>query len=209
MKIDRLIRITALVSMCLVGFGVTHPALAQEPPGTRPTPCHLATPNNAICIMWTAPATNTDGTPIVLPISYRLERQSGASWVPVITTDLRQHYLTGLTPGTYTFRVSAIVNGAQSDYSNTASRDATAPPPPVPQPPVIQVVQVTIGVDHAPVFTVLADGSRSTTVGGFAAVGTECRGPVLFRYRNKDYREPAAWKPWNTSTRVRVAAPCA
>lgn len=206
MKDHRTIGILAAVlfAFCIAGI-----ATAQEPPGTRPTPCHLATPNNALCVMWTAPQVNEDGTPIVLPISYRLERQSGTNWAPVTTTDLRQHYLTGLAPGTYTFRVLAIVNGVHSQPSNTASREATAPPPPQPVPPVIQVVQVVIGVDHAPVFTVLADGTRSTTVGGFAAVGTECRGPVLFRYRNKDYREPASWKPWSTSTRVRVAAPCA
>lgn len=183
------------------------PALAHA---QRVTPCNNATPSNAVCIVWTASTTWTNGTPIVVPVTYRVEQRTGSgAWTTVTTVSQPQAYVVNLAPGTYTFRVFAIANSQVSDASNEAVKEATAPPPVIPTPPVIQVVQVIIGVDHAPVFTVLADGSRSNTVGGMVPVGTECTGPVIFRYRNKDWRKPVTFKPWGVSATARVAAPCA
>lgn len=190
-----------ILALCCVGI-----ARAQEPPGTRPTVCHMATPANAVCLVGTAPTTRVDGTPITQPLTYRFEHRTGSTWTTIANNlPIPRHYVTNLTPGTHTFRMYAIEQGLESAASNEGSRDV---PHPAPLPPVIQVVQVVVGVDHAPVFTVLADGTRSSTVGGFAAVGTVCEGPVLFRYRNRDYRRPTAWKPWATSAAARVGAPC-
>jgi predicted phage tail protein len=146
-------------------------------------------------VVWTAPTINTDGTPIVGAISYRVEQKFGAGdWVTVATVATTQAYVVGLQPGTYTFRVFSIVNGLASDASNTATKDATAVSPPKPNPPAIQVAQVVVGVDHSPVYTVLANGDRSSTVAGMAEVGTACELPVLFTYRNRTYMKPVAWK---------------
>jgi len=181
--------------------------------GTRVTPCNPATKNNELCLLYTAPAVNTDGTPITGLITYHIERLqqvTGGSWMEIATTSQTQYLVTNLAPGTYTFRVSAAVGMAKSAPTPTATGTATALPPPIPNPPTgIQVVQVIIGVDHAPVFTVLSDGSRSSTVGGMVPIGTACEGPVLFRYRGKDWRKPSTFKPWGVSASARVAAPCA
>lgn len=172
----------------------------------RVTPCNLATPNNAVCIVYSAPTTNTDGSPIAGPLTYRTERLTGSTWVPVGTIPDLMHYVTNLPVGTHNFRVVAIDGGRESDPSNTASRDVVQP---APNPPVIQVVQVVIGVDHAPVFTVLANGTRSSTWGGFARVGTACEGPALFTYLGYEWRKPVQWdRRKGISATARVAAPC-
>jgi hypothetical protein len=189
-----------LDEFCLVILALVCAAVARAQ-----TPCAKVADNRAhVC--WEAPIVNTDGTPIVLALTYDVEQQTGTTWTRVATGLTSLDWTSGvLTPGTYTYRVIANAGGRSSDPSGTANKTATNPQP---LPPSIQVVQVVIGVDHAPVFTVLSDGSRSTTVGGFASVGTPCEGDVLFRYRNRDYRKPVAWKPWSTSSSARVAAPC-
>jgi hypothetical protein len=207
MAMKRLLTALALT----VALVACQPAEAQTA-GTRVTPCNAATKNNELCLVFTAPIANTDGTPIAGLITYhveRLQQVTGGTWMEIATTSQAQYLVTNLAPGTYTFRVLAAVGTSKSAPSNTANGTATALPPPIPNPPVIQVVQVIIGVDHAPVYTVLSDGSRSSTVGGMVPVGTVCEGPVLFRYRGKDWRKPSSFKPWGVSSTARVAAPCA
>lgn len=190
-----------ILALCCVGV-----ARAQEPPGTRPTACHMATPANAACIVWTAPTLNDDGTPIVLALTYRVERQAGTGWAAVATTSELRHYVTGLAPGTHTFRVVAIAGGRESLPSNTGARDV---PQPAPLPPVIQVVRVVVDSNESPVFTVLANGTRSNTFAGLATVGTECTGPELFRYLGVGWRAPVTWnRRVGISASARVAAPC-
>lgn len=203
MKEHRLIGAFAASILALCVAGIAH---AQEPPGTRATPCNLATPNNALCIVVTPPTVNEDGTPIVLALTYRVERLVGSTWTPVTTTASTLHYLTGLAPGTYTFRVLAIAGGRESLPSNTAARDVQQP---APAPPVIQVVQVVIGENVAPVFTVLSNGTLSKTWVGFARVGVACDGPSVSTYLGYQWRRPAEWgKRKGISSSARVAAPC-
>lgn len=194
-----LILASALLALCCAGIGY-----AQTP--TRSTPCNPSTPTNAICVHWAAVEQFVDGTPIVLPVTYRVEQKTGTTWSAVQTVTTTRAYLTGLAPGAYTFRVVAIVGPKESAPSNEAGRAVEHP---TPTAPVIQVVEVVIGSDHSPVFTVLKDGSRSATIGGLVPVGTACDGPVLFRYRGRDWRRPVTFKPWGVSSTARVAAPCA
>lgn len=197
---DRIIHAVILLSL----FGAF--ALSKAEAQTRSTPCNASTPNNAVCLTWGAVATRTDGLPTTFPVTYRAEQQAGTgTFTTLSTVSATQFYVQNLAPGAYTFRVFAIENSLVSAASNLASRTIVQAPPTAP----VIVIAVVIGVDHSPVYTVLADGTRSNTVGGFAAVGTECTGPVLFRYRNRDYREPKKWKPWSTSVGRKVAVACA
>jgi hypothetical protein len=205
-----------LITACLLAIALLAAAAAEaQTSGTRVTPCDPATPNNALCVEWGASTTYTNGQaiPAGTTVTYRVERLTLTTlptWILIESTAQVRSYVRNLAPGTYTFRVVAIVNSIESLPTPSATGTATALPPPVPNPPpTIQVVQVIIGVDHVPVFTVLSDGSRSNTVGGMVPVGTECEGPVLFRYRNKEWRKPVTFKPWNTPATARVAAPCA
>jgi hypothetical protein len=89
---------------------------------------------------------------------------------------------------------------------------------PTPNPPTgLSVVAVVAGLNMSPAFKILPDGTRSQVVAGFVPVGTACGdGPVVFRYRDRDYRrvprEAVKW--WNPPlTDVQspppVAAACA
>jgi hypothetical protein len=147
-----LIRRTVLLIGALVLFGVTHPALAQT--STRVTLCDAATPNNALCLSWEAPATNTDGSPTVLPLTYRVERQTATStptWIAVETVSVTRSYVKGLAPGTYSFRVFAIAGGMESAPSNTASKPVIAP---TPNAPVI-IIAATINANGPPTYRII------------------------------------------------------
>lgn len=187
-------------------------ARAQSP--TRSTPCDPATPVNAICVTWTPPATMVDGTPTVLALTYRVTRKLGTGTFTTLTsTAVSQYYDKGLAPGTYTYVVYANCTGCtESAGSNSASKDATAPIV-QPNPPVIQVVQVTISSNHAPVYRVVGDASRYTRgeMFGLVPVGRECKGQALFRYRGKAFYfvDVKPEELWGTTDATRLAAPCA
>jgi hypothetical protein len=158
-------------------------------------------------ISWPAPTTHVDNTPIVLPITYQVEKQSGTAWNIVATVSALTYTHTNLAVGAHCYRVRAIVNLVASDPSNVACKTVVQP---APRPPVITVTDLVAGSDHAPVFIVLADGTRSSTWVGFARVGTECEGPTLFRYLNTEWRKPVQWSiRRGINTPARVAAPCA
>ena len=195
---------------CLLVLALVCAGVAQAQSGTRVTPCHAATPNNAICITVTAPTMHEDGTPIVLPITYRYERQAGSAWTVLTTTSATLHYLTGLSPGTYSFRVLAIVGGRESLPSNVAGRDVQQP---ATAPPVIHVVQVVIGMDHAPVYLLTQSGQRDQRYKdacGYIEVGRACEGPVVYTFRQARFRRvsEADVKPWGASCSGFVVAPC-
>lgn len=191
-----------IVAIALLLAGVAH---AQ----TRITACNPATPNNALCILWTAPTTNTDGTPITSALTYRVEQQAGTAWTSVATTSAVQHYLTGLAPGTYTFRVLAIAGGRESLPSNTAGRDV---PQPTPNPPIeLRVVRVTIW-DGVPVYRIASDGHSLTgTMYGQIPAGRSC-GEFVVRWRNLNWHRVAIRNPeselWATDDASNLAAPC-
>jgi hypothetical protein len=144
-------RYVAAFALVILAFCVTGVAEAQ----TRVTACDAATPTNAICLSWEAPATNTDGTPTVLAFTYRVERQTfttPASWTALETVNVTKSYVKNLTPGnTYVFRVIAIAGGIESDPSNTASRAIAAPKP---NAPVI-IIAATIRADGPPVYRII------------------------------------------------------
>jgi predicted phage tail protein len=157
----------ALGAMCVAGY-----AQAQTS-GTRVTPCNAATPNDALCVQGDAPTANTDGTAITGVLSYRLEQRVGTAgaWVTGASQATLQWYVTGLAPGTYYFRAYAKVNSIESAASNTVNAPTTAPPPPVPNAPVLRVTKVTISSDRAPVYEVLLDEQTFAAVRG-GKVGT-------------------------------------
>ena len=200
---------------CLLVLALVCAGVAQAQSGTRVTPCHAATPNNAICLLWTAPETNVDGTPTVLPLTYRVEHRVGTgAWATIVTsTSARQHYATSLAIGRHEFRVYVNCPGClESAASNVGARDATAPPI-IPNPPALQVVQVVIGMDHAPVYLLTQSGQRDQRYKdacGYIEVGSACEGPVVYTFRQARFRRvsEADVKPWGASCSGFVVAPC-
>jgi predicted phage tail protein len=138
-----------LLALFLVFVVGTVGSVKAQTATTRVTPCNAATPNNALCVLWTAPANNTDGTPIVLALTYRVERltqTNPATWMTVNTVSTTQAYVTNLAPGTYTFRVIAIAGGKESDPSNSAAGTVATPTP----NPVVITIAVNISPDAPP-----------------------------------------------------------
>jgi hypothetical protein len=143
----------ALLMLCCMGIASAQTAT------TRETPCSPTTPNNAICITGQPPATNTDGTPTVLPLTYRFEQRLGTSGpYTTVATGVPElkYYAQNLSPGTYFFRVfvNCSLCTAESVASNVASKTAT-PPPVVPNPAVL-IIAATIRADGAPTYRIVS-----------------------------------------------------
>jgi hypothetical protein len=179
---------------------------------TRVTNCHSATPNNAVCLDWTAPTTHADGMPIVLPITYRVEQRIGTgAWTTTASgISVRRLYLQNLAPGSYEFRGYATVSALESIASNVVGRSIASPPSP-PGPPVFTIA-VVIGINHAPVYRVTQAGKRDARyvdACGYIEVGKPCHGNVMFDFRGAKFRRvaDADVKPWGTV--CTGVAPCA
>lgn len=206
----------ALLIACVAGEAS---AQTSQPAGTRSTPCDPLTPNNAVCLQVDPPTVNVDGTPVVLPLTYRYEQKIGSgAWAPIAgaaAADAKL-YVKNLTPGTYTFRayVNCVGSGCIENPTPVVSisKDVTAPVIQPGTPKAILVVQVVIGMDHAPVYRTTQTGARDKRYSdacGYVPVGTECVGPVAFRFRDKGFRRVAVAtvKEW-VDCGANVAAPC-
>jgi len=163
-------------------------------------------PYNEARLQWTAPATHTDGSPIVNAITYRVEKQSGTAWSSVTTVSTTTYAATGLGTGTHCYRVRAIVGGVQSAPSNTGCKTVTQP---APNPPVLTVVEVVSGYLYSPVFPITESGARSSVFAGLTKVGSPCDGPTLFKYQGIEWKRPVRWRAaaWADQS-LKVAAPC-
>jgi len=88
--------------------------------------------------------------------------------------------------------------------NQTRTVSVTCTPPPV---PTVTVTAVVPGLNMAPIFGITSAGGRGATVLGFVPVGRACVGPVVYRYRNADYRRfNAADAVWWASTATNNAA---
>lgn len=187
---------------------------------TRVTPCSATTPNNAICVVGTAPTVFTDNTPISLALSYRVEQRvsTSSTWTSSATgLTVPRAYIQNLAPGSYVFRMYANCTGCRESLpSNEANGTATALPLPQPNAPVITIaVVISQDIRVAPVVRILAPNvaggpHRRGEVFGFVPVGRQCEGPELFKYRGNGYHRVFV-KPkelWGTDDMNNLAAPC-
>lgn len=166
--------ISALLIVSLIGSFVQ----------ARPTSCNANTPNNAVCVEFTAPANHIDGMPIVLPITYRVEQRTGSgAWAAAQTVSVTRAYITGLSPGTYSFRVFAIVQDKVSEASNEATRTVELAPP---NPPIITIA-VVIRANTAPVYRILSGDRKGADICGFIELEKPCYGEVVFNTRGFDF----------------------
>lgn len=168
-------------------------------------------------VSWQHPTTNVDGSPLPSSQITRTVIVWGASSTAMtnskIVTGTATTTTLDLAPGTWFVGARTTANGNDSVVSNIVQ---VVIPQPTPNPPVLTVQAVVAGLNMSPAYKILADGSRSSVVAGFVPVGTGCGGPVVFKYRDREYRivprEAVKW--WNPPLAdVRspppVAAPCA
>lgn len=160
-------------------------------------------------LTWVAPTTHTDNSPIVLPITYQVEKQAGTAWNIITTTSALTYTHTGLAVGEHCYLVKAIVNSVPSDPSNTGCKTVVQPPP---RPPVL-VVEVVAGMDHAPVYKLTQENRRDERYKdacGYVPVGAACSGDVLYEYRKAKFRRvnESDVKPWDSACTGNVVAPC-
>jgi hypothetical protein len=171
-----------------------------------------------VTIDWDLPTTYVDGTPLPgaaiarTRIEYGTCAAGGAFGVKAGEFSVAGGAVTAtspnLAPGTWCFRAYTTANGVESPASNVASKVV---PQPAPSPPTIRAVAVVAGLNMAPLYRINPDGSRGGALLGFVPVGSACAGPVVYRYRNRDYRRPADFSlaKWEATTpTTNAAAPC-
>jgi hypothetical protein len=167
MKFPRILAGVAVLALYAFGIGLSLTSHAQTPP-TRDTPCNAATPWDAVCVMWSAVTTYSDGQPIPadVALSYRVEQRNGTAgaWATVATVTTPRALVSSLAPGVYFFRVFVVGPLATSSASNVTSRGVTTG---IPSAPVITIA-VVIAPDGAPVLVNLAayaDGRVTCEIG--------------------------------------------
>jgi Fibronectin type III domain len=124
-----------LLTACGDGVGVspasaTAAATSAAPPAPPPpsAPASPASPaTGSATLSWTAPAENTDGTPVTDLAGYHIYYGTSAgAWTSTITVleaTETSYVVDGLAPGTYYFAVVAFnTAGDDSSQSNIASK---------------------------------------------------------------------------------------
>ncbi len=182
-------------------------------------------------VSWTAPLTNTDGTPLADLSSFKILFGTSATNLNqtalVAGADATSGQIDNLTPNTtWYFAVRAVNSkGAESDNSAvvpkliaggsqaTVEKTATVTVEKVPAPPsgVTVVERVTANANFSPVYRVVNGNERSDGVLGLVPVGRACTGKVMFRYRGMNFRrvEVKPGELWGTTDTRNLAAPCA
>ena len=118
----RLIVISSLVSTllggCLGGGGGTDTAATDPAAGRSGT--------GVASLVWSAPTTNADGSPLVDLQGYNVylgDSTGTLTRVASVGPNETNYLVSGLAPGTHYFAVSAYgSNGAESDFSNIANK---------------------------------------------------------------------------------------
>lgn len=109
--------------------------------------------DNKAHVCWGAVTAYTDGSSVAsgTVVTYTVQRQSGATWANETATTATDWISAVLTPGTYTYRVTATIAGMTSVPSNTASRDSVNP---TPNAPVI-IIAATIHANGPPTYRII------------------------------------------------------
>ena len=192
------------------------------------TPAVASKPGTAT-VSWTAPTTNTDGTPYTNPGGFRLMWGTSATNLGqtfYLQDPLARQWVSGsLSYGTWYFAVrsynalglesntSTVVSkivGTAPIAASTTTSSATLTVNPAPLPPVITSV-VVAGVNYVPVFRVNSTGTAvSATVYGLIPVGRAC-GEKVSTWRGKNIHRVTVNKSelWGTTNSSNLAAPCA
>jgi hypothetical protein len=166
----------------------------------------------SLTLTWQAPTQYVDSTPIPAgtAITYNLYGAlQGVSPKPLLTpapVSVTTMTRANVAPGTQCYEVTAIIAGVESAHSAEVCKLVS---PPAPQPPTITTIAVVAGLNMAPVVP-YAGNQRAGGLVGFVPVGTACQGPVLFTFRQAQYRQIdsriVTW--WGVVPRQAVAAPC-
>lgn len=160
-------------------------------------------------VSWVHPTANTDGS--ALPLSQITS--TTVVWGTSSTAMTSSKIVTGtvtsttldLAPGTWFVGAKTTANGNTSAVSNVVQ---VVIPQPTPEPPVVTVQAVVAGLNMSPAYKILPDGTRSQVVAGFVQVGVECSGPIVFSYRNRQYRKiDNRYVKWWSPTLADVRSP--
>lgn len=102
--------------------------------------------SNRAHVCWSPVTAYTDGTaiPTTATVTYTIHRSVNGAWVSQGTTTATEWTSEPLAAGTYTYAVSASVNGISSARSSSGRKTATEP---VPVAPSITIARVIIDQD--------------------------------------------------------------
>jgi hypothetical protein len=105
--------------------------------GTATSPLPVAPPAQAV-LTWTAPTTNTNGTPIIVPLTYNVYRGSSITTLRKLTTVAALTYTDpagSATPTTYYYAVTATCAACTESADSGIVSDTIAAPPLTPAAP--------------------------------------------------------------------------
>lgn len=183
-------------------LGAAIPVVPQPPPTTT-------TGNGTI--NWTPPLLNDDGTALTDLASYRIEYgQTDFGRSVSVPAGVLTYTFNGLAAGQWQARIVTVSGHGESVPSNPVSMSIVATPPPPPPPTGPVVVAVVAGLNMSPVFGVTSTGARSSTVLGFAPIGTPCTGTSIYGYRSQAYFhvDPSKVVWWATKATPNAAVAC-
>lgn len=102
--------------------------------------------NDRAHVCWSPVVTFTDGTPIPAgDVSYQVQQQTSSGWNTVASGLTATDWTSGvLQPGSYSYRVRAVVASVSSEAGPTGSKTVTSSRPARPSTTVVAWVSVTI-----------------------------------------------------------------
>lgn len=185
--------------------------------------CSWPSQSGSATINWTAPTTNTDGTPLTNLASYEVVAGTNPDALTRVSTALptaTSKLITGLSGGTWYFGVMAVTSSdVRSALSNVISKPVGAPPfsasgsvtitiRPVPSAPVLTTV-VVAGVNFVPLYRVSPTNQLSKVIYGLIPVGRTC-GAYVTTWRGLKFHRVtvSAKEVWGTTSTADLAAPC-
>lgn len=122
--------------------GINQPT--PTPPASNPVPV-----TSAATLSWTAPTTNTDGSPLTDLSTFNIYQgtsPAGMTKVATVGASGGTYTTPVLQPGTYYFSVTAV-NAAGAESTKSAVVSTTISPPPIPKTPgQPQNVKITVTV---------------------------------------------------------------
>jgi hypothetical protein len=161
-----------------------------------PNPC----PGHQVCLSWTPPTQNTDGTTLTNLAGYRIVYGTSVSAmtqiVQVPNPSVSSYKIDALAPATYHFAVRAYTTaGLESVNSNSASKVITSLPGVPPAPPVLTVASTEVFqvIGTADQFQFLPVGTVPPT--------TKC---IAAQTVNGRYAVPAAAVTWYGNVKPKI-----
>lgn len=125
MRLFSVFFLALFLASAVAGCGGASGSDTLSSPAVSPPPVSGGTTTETATLAWSAPITNTDGTPLTDLAGYKVHygKSSGTYTNTVTIGKVTSYSINNLAPGTYYFTVTAYdTTGLESGYSNEVSK---------------------------------------------------------------------------------------